>query len=223
MPCWLRSAGFRRCGRPISMASQPVPLPPPMLRCTKSAWTRRNGSPAWGEKSGLVSVAMHGDYRYDQLRNTPSELREADARLREHLALHIRDTPLIVVGYSGRDESVMATLENAYSQTGSGSVGTGAGTPTQCPRGLRTCSGLLGPPDAVHTSSWRKASTISIWRICVTSRFRLRIRSEYASWRAQCGADPVARGSACLHGRRLDSSRAMPSPSSVRRNYSKSS
>ena len=210
---------LRRCGRPISMACHPVPPRPPMFRFTEVGLDSSERLARLRPESGLVSVAMHGDYRYDQLRNTPSELREADARIREHLALHVRDTPLIVVGYSGRDESVMATLEEAYSQAGSGGSRTAVDTQTHCLRGLRTCCGLLGPPDGVHISSWRKASTICSGAFAC-SRCRLRIRNGCASWRVHCGADRLARDSACLRGLRLDSSRAMPSRSSVRRNYS---
>ena len=119
-------------------------------------------------ESGLVSVAMHGDYRYDQLRNTPSELREADARIREHLALHVRDTPLIVVGYSGRDESVMATLEEAYSQAGSGALYWCGYTDALPPR----VENLLRSARAAGRSAYvvvAQGFDDLLWRICVQS------------------------------------------------------
>jgi len=40
--------------------------------------------------------------------------------LRDALVEQVKDTPLIVVGYSGRDASLMAALEEGYSQPGAG-------------------------------------------------------------------------------------------------------
>ena len=76
----------------------------------------------FGPESGLLNVSMHGDYRYDQLRNTPAELQHADATIRRHLVDHVRDVALVVVGYSGRDESVMDALDEAYSKGGPGAL-----------------------------------------------------------------------------------------------------
>lgn len=73
--------------------------------------------PARGQ---LLCVALHGDYRYDHLRNTPPELQTQDENLRNAFIDHVRDTPLIVIGYSGRDASVMEAFHSAYSQPGSG-------------------------------------------------------------------------------------------------------
>jgi hypothetical protein len=63
---------------------------------------------------------MHGDYRYDALKNTDNETREQDADLRAALAEHCRDATMTVSGYSGRDASVMEALRTAYSQAGAG-------------------------------------------------------------------------------------------------------
>ncbi len=68
----------------------------------------------------LLCVALHGDYRYDALKNTPGELQEQDRRLRSALVQQLTDYNLVVVGYSGRDVSVMDTLTQAYSQSGAG-------------------------------------------------------------------------------------------------------
>jgi hypothetical protein len=73
--------------------------------------------PAKGE---LLCVSMHGDYRYDQLKNTPEELQLQEARLRAALIAELRDTSLVVSGYSGRDQSLMDALRDAYVQPGSG-------------------------------------------------------------------------------------------------------
>jgi NAD-dependent SIR2 family protein deacetylase len=81
--------------------------------------THRVRRPSAGE---LLHVALHGDYRYDQLKNTKEETREQDAALRAALVEHCRDTNLIVCGYSGRDASVMETMREAYRQPGPGRV-----------------------------------------------------------------------------------------------------
>lgn len=68
----------------------------------------------------LLCVALHGDYRYDALKNTSAELLAQDEDLRSGLAANLRDSSLIVSGFSGRDRSVMRALEQAYAQPGSG-------------------------------------------------------------------------------------------------------
>ncbi|MHC4671985.1 MAG: SIR2 family protein, partial [Planctomycetota bacterium] len=66
----------------------------------------------------LVCVSLHGDYRYDELKNTNDELQQQEVKLKKALASELENTSLIVLGYSGRDASVMETLENAYSHPG---------------------------------------------------------------------------------------------------------
>ncbi|MGP0057997.1 MAG: argonaute/piwi family protein [Beijerinckiaceae bacterium] len=78
---------------------------------------RANRMPRKGE---LLCVSMHGDYRYDQLKNTPEELQQQEAALRAALVSELRDTSLVVSGYSGRDRSLMDSLHDAYAQAGSG-------------------------------------------------------------------------------------------------------
>ena len=73
--------------------------------------------PSAGE---LLHVALHGDYRYDALKNTDEETRKQDASLRAALVEHCRNTSVIVSGYSGRDASVMDALRSAYAETGTG-------------------------------------------------------------------------------------------------------
>jgi hypothetical protein len=65
-----------------------------------------------------VEVKLHGDFRSRRLKNTPDELRLQDERLRQVLVESSRRFGLIVAGYSGRDSSVMDTLEEALRQTG---------------------------------------------------------------------------------------------------------
>jgi SIR2-like domain len=73
--------------------------------------------PADGE---LLSVALHGDYRYDKLKNTALELRRQDEALRAAMIESLRNTTLIVSGYSGRDRLTMEALEKAYSEPAPG-------------------------------------------------------------------------------------------------------
>jgi hypothetical protein len=73
--------------------------------------SRANRSPARGE---LLCVSMHGDYRYDLLKNTPDELQRQDAAFRDGLIAELQDTSLIVSGYSGRDASLMAAMKDAH-------------------------------------------------------------------------------------------------------------
>lgn len=62
----------------------------------------------------LQCVSMHGDYRYDALKNTQRELGEQEAELRSALVQQLRTRPVLVCGYSGRDASVMAAFLEAY-------------------------------------------------------------------------------------------------------------
>lgn len=78
--------------------------------------------PRQPRKGELLCVSMHGDYRYDPLKNTVSEIQEQEMELRRALVKHLEDTSLIVCGYSGRDESVMGALAEAYSKKGPGAL-----------------------------------------------------------------------------------------------------
>lgn len=87
----------------------------------------------------LLCVSLHGDYRYDALKNTAEELQTQEAALRETLATQARTMPLIVVGYSGRDRSVMDALQRTYVEAGPGTLywcGFGDGDPPSHIRAL---------------------------------------------------------------------------------------
>lgn len=71
-------------------------------------------------KDEVRCIALHGDYRYDYLKNTDQELKDQDERLRSRLIEEMRETSFIVCGYSGRDESVMNALREAVQTPGSG-------------------------------------------------------------------------------------------------------
>lgn len=58
-------------------------------------------------------VKLHGDYQSTRLKNTKNELRGQDQQLRRVLTGAADRFGLVVVGYSGRDDSVMSTLTNA--------------------------------------------------------------------------------------------------------------
>ncbi len=73
-------------------------------------------------KGEILCVSLHGDYRYDPLKNTPMELQNQEKELQKALIDELRNTPLVVCGYSGRDQSVMDALKMAYTERGTGTL-----------------------------------------------------------------------------------------------------
>lgn len=65
----------------------------------------------------LRAISLHGDYRYDKLKNTATELQQQEAALRSELLHELQDYDLVVLGYSGRDASIMEALRQAYTGT----------------------------------------------------------------------------------------------------------
>jgi hypothetical protein len=65
-----------------------------------------------------VEVKLHGDFRSRRLKNTGDELRHQDTRLRQLLVEACARFGVVVAGYSGRDNSIMDTLEEASSRDG---------------------------------------------------------------------------------------------------------
>lgn len=61
-------------------------------------------------------ISLHGDYRYDELKNTDEEVKKQEKAMIAYLADFTKNTPLLVCGYSGRDKSIMDNLQNAYAQ-----------------------------------------------------------------------------------------------------------
>ena len=55
---------------------------------------------------------LHGDFRYDWLRNTEKELQQLEDTIKKYLADQLIDKQLVVIGYSGNDESIMSFLES---------------------------------------------------------------------------------------------------------------
>jgi SIR2-like domain len=68
----------------------------------------------------LLVVSLHGDYRYDKLKNTKPELQSQEQTLRESLIRECENTSLIISGYSGRDNSVMEALSASFGAKGTG-------------------------------------------------------------------------------------------------------
>lgn len=58
-------------------------------------------------------IKLHGDFRSEQLKNTPAELRAQNSKLAAALQVICGQFGLIVSGYSGRDASVMQVLTGA--------------------------------------------------------------------------------------------------------------
>ena len=65
------------------------------------------------EERWPVEVKLHGDFRSRRLKNTAAELRTQDAKLGQALNHSCQRYGLVVAGYSGRDDSVMESLEQA--------------------------------------------------------------------------------------------------------------
>lgn len=57
-------------------------------------------------------IKLHGDFLYDNIRNMKHELKSLDSNMEEKMYEMCKDFGLIVVGYSGEDESIMAPLRD---------------------------------------------------------------------------------------------------------------
>ncbi len=71
-------------------------------------------------RSELPVIKLHGDFKYGELKNTEKELLNQDETFRTKLIDYLQDKNLIVIGYSGRDASLMTALKEAYSKPGGG-------------------------------------------------------------------------------------------------------
>lgn len=63
-------------------------------------------------------IKLHGDYLFDQLKNTEIELQELEEKIANIWKLGIKEGGLIVVGYAGNDNSVMSALEEVIEAQG---------------------------------------------------------------------------------------------------------
>lgn len=63
-------------------------------------------------------IKLHGDYLYDNMKNVEAELRRLDENMEYKLREMCKDFGLIVVGYNGEDESIMAPLREMIRKPG---------------------------------------------------------------------------------------------------------
>lgn len=70
--------------------------------------------------NGILNISLHGDYKYGRLKNTVNELDSQSEVLVKALSHELVDRDLIVIGYSGRDDSLMSALKRVYSSSGKG-------------------------------------------------------------------------------------------------------
>jgi NAD-dependent SIR2 family protein deacetylase len=68
------------------------------------------------EQQWPIEIKLHGDYRSRRLKNTSEELRHQDAQFRRQFVDGCRRFGLVIAGYSGRDDSIMSVLEEAFSE-----------------------------------------------------------------------------------------------------------
>tara|TARA_R110000764_G_scaffold95901_1_gene179794 strand:- start:1675 stop:4791 length:3117 start_codon:yes stop_codon:yes gene_type:complete len=62
-------------------------------------------------------IKLHGDFRYDPLQNTVEELQQLEENLHHYFIESTNKRGLLVVGYSGSDESVLQTLEKSLEES----------------------------------------------------------------------------------------------------------
>lgn len=70
----------------------------------------------------LLCVAIHGDYKYGKLKNTVEELDSQNDIFAEAITHELKNHDLIILGYSGRDKSLMESLQKAYQTNGTGKL-----------------------------------------------------------------------------------------------------
>jgi len=76
-----------------------------------------------GDVAGeLLCIALHGDYKYGSTKNTSKELDTQNDTFVNALRHELTNRSLIVMGYSGRDASLMNALSAAYQTKGSGKL-----------------------------------------------------------------------------------------------------
>lgn len=75
-----------------------------------------NGLQLYQSNKVPLIVKLHGDYLSDNLKNTTSELQTQDSKLRHILNISSYLNGLGIMGYSGRDKSVMDTLFTVLNQ-----------------------------------------------------------------------------------------------------------
>ena len=56
-------------------------------------------------------IKLHGDYLFDDMKNTTMELQKLDANMKQKLGEFLKEYGLIIAGYSGADKSITRILE----------------------------------------------------------------------------------------------------------------
>lgn len=63
-------------------------------------------------------IKLHGDFLYDNLKNVRNEVHALESNMEQKLYEACKDSGLVVVGYSGADESIMAPLRDMLRKSG---------------------------------------------------------------------------------------------------------
>ena len=71
-------------------------------------------------ESNFIKIALHGDYKFTQLKNTAKELDAQKDEIAKALKYYLTTNDLVVIGYSGRDKSLINALLAAYKEDGRG-------------------------------------------------------------------------------------------------------
>ena len=78
-----------------------------------------NNSVGFALNEGFPNIIkLHGDYLFDKLKNTESELQKLEDKIADIWKTSIRQNGLIVIGYAGNDNSVMSVLEGLINEDG---------------------------------------------------------------------------------------------------------
>ena len=73
-------------------------------------------APALNNEEFPIYCKLHGDFRYDSIKNLPADLARQNDELAKCLTIAAGRFGFVVAGYSGRDESVMALFRTALKQ-----------------------------------------------------------------------------------------------------------
>lgn len=85
-------------------------------------------------RNKFYHVSLHGDYRYSKLKNTEKELYQQESPFVDAMSSYFVDKHLVVMGYSGRDKSLMTALKSVYSRRGAGMLYWIGRTPEPSPK-----------------------------------------------------------------------------------------
>ena len=72
--------------------------------------THRVNSPI--REKQLMLIKLHGDYKYSELKNTEKEIQQQNNVLINKLKDSLLENDIIVIGYSGRDQSIMDSFKD---------------------------------------------------------------------------------------------------------------